>query len=261
MYFLIMILSSCVDALCLLSPLELAADWDNVGLLLEAGGDVRRIMLTLDVTRDVVTEAVDAKVDLLVAYHPPIFTGMKRLVTCDSMGSSLLRLLDANISVFSPHTALDAAPGGVSDWLALGLPDSVVTPLEGSGRFLAFTAPTTVDALMDRFSIFLDLPYIRYAQAAGSNKSIRTMALCPGAGASVLREVEADLVFTGEMRHHDVLSLSQRGVHVLLSEHSHTERPYLPVYRKRLLDLFPPEVEILVSSADRDPIHLSASRA
>ena len=249
-------LTKCVDTLCLLSPLDLAAEWDNVGLLLESGQDVNRIMLTLDLTKQVAAEAVDQKADLLIAYHPPIFIGLKRLTTADPMTDALLRLFRAGVSVFSPHTALDAAPNGVSDWLTEPFSEATVTPVEGSGRLLEFPAPIQVDALARKLQNHLNLPYLRHAPAASASDTVRSLAICPGAGASILREMNVDAVFTGEMRHHDILAISQRGVHVFLSEHTHTERPYLQVYKQRLLEVLPPEISVLISSLDAEPVQL-----
>ncbi len=107
-------------------PLELAQDWDNVGLLVgDAGRKVKRVLLTIDVTADVVAEARKLKTDLIVSYHPIIWDGLKK-VTVDGSGSAVYDLIRAGISVFSIHTALDTVAGGVNDGLAeiLGIEDA-----------------------------------------------------------------------------------------------------------------------------------------
>ena len=99
-------------------PLELAQDWDNVGLLVGDGdGNVKNILLTIDVTKDVVKEAEKLKAELIVSYHPVIWDGLKK-VTADGSDSVVYELVRAGISVFSIHTALDVAVGGVNDGLA-----------------------------------------------------------------------------------------------------------------------------------------------
>ncbi|MBL8756286.1 MAG: Nif3-like dinuclear metal center hexameric protein, partial [Planctomycetes bacterium] len=110
-----------VDILHEIAPLELAAEWDNVGVLLQPRsrpGTVRRVLLTIDLTAAVAKEASAARADLLVAYHPPIFQPLKRLAAGDGKQGPLLALAAAGIAVYSPHTALDAAPSGLGDWLA-----------------------------------------------------------------------------------------------------------------------------------------------
>ena len=101
-----------------IAPLKLAQGWDNVGLLIgDAKHDVKNILLTIDVTGDVVAEAKRLKIDLIVSYHPVIWDGLKR-VTTDEQSSVVYNLIRSGIAVFTIHTALDAATGGVNDGLA-----------------------------------------------------------------------------------------------------------------------------------------------
>ncbi|CAK7222213.1 hypothetical protein SBRCBS47491_004789 [Sporothrix bragantina] len=107
-----------------LYPEELAdRAWDNVGLLLEnsklpEGPDRNRVLLTNDLTPDVVEEAISYQVSIIVSYHPIIFRGLKSITLKDTQQASLLRLMQNNIAVYCPHTALDAGIDGINDWLA-----------------------------------------------------------------------------------------------------------------------------------------------
>lgn len=115
-------LSELVQKLNDLAPLYLAEDWDNVGLLVgRSEREVSAVMLTIDVTPDVVKEAIRAGVQVLIAYHPVIFHPLQRLCDDTPREKMLIDLLEAGISVYSPHTALDAVQGGVTDWLCDGL--------------------------------------------------------------------------------------------------------------------------------------------
>ena len=99
-------------------PLKLAQDWDNVGLLIgNPQTNVKNILLTIDVTADVVTEAKRLKTDLIISYHPVIWDGLKQ-ITADGPAGTVYDLIKAGIAVFSIHTALDVAIGGVNDGLA-----------------------------------------------------------------------------------------------------------------------------------------------
>ncbi|MBN2593797.1 MAG: Nif3-like dinuclear metal center hexameric protein [Sedimentisphaerales bacterium] len=99
-------------------PLKLAQDWDNVGLLIgDAQKDVRNILLTIDVTHNVAAEAKKLKTDLIVSYHPVIWDGLKK-VTAEGPTGVVYDLIHSGIAVFSIHTALDSAVGGVNDGLA-----------------------------------------------------------------------------------------------------------------------------------------------
>jgi dinuclear metal center YbgI/SA1388 family protein len=126
-----------------IAPLEYAESWDNVGLLLEPTADrqrpdeapsVRRAMLLVDLTPAVLDEALARDVDLLVAYHPPIFEPLKRLRAATPKERLLTIAARAGLAIYSPHTALDAAPGGVNDWLADALGKGSRAPLVAHRR-------------------------------------------------------------------------------------------------------------------------------
>jgi len=107
-------------------PLKLAQDWDNVGLLIgNPQANVKNILLTIDITQDVVAEAKRLNTDLIISYHPVIWDGLKNITT-DGPAGTVYNLIKAGISVFSIHTALDAAIGGVNDGLAemIGIQDA-----------------------------------------------------------------------------------------------------------------------------------------
>jgi len=110
---------SLIDAMEQVAPARYAEPWDNVGLLV---GDPEAplkgpILLTIDLTERVLEEAVLARAAAIVAYHPPIFAPLKRLTRDDARQRIVLTCAARNIAIYSPHTALDAAPGGVTDWL------------------------------------------------------------------------------------------------------------------------------------------------
>ncbi len=240
-----------------LAPPEGAGEWDNTGLLVESGEHkpIQKILLTLDLTPAVATEAIKLQADWIIAYHPPIFSGLKTLSRNAPLTAALLDLIAAGISVYSPHTALDAAEGGVSDWLCTAFPDAQIKTIEGSGRRLKFKKALPPDEVASRIHHLLNSPYLRLCKPARSHK-IKTLGLCPGAGASVLNGMGVDAVFTGEMRHHDMLAWQSRGAYVFLSEHGHTERPYLKVFQKRLKENLPASVKIIRSRKDIEPVAL-----
>jgi dinuclear metal center YbgI/SA1388 family protein len=103
-----------------IAPVGLAESWDNVGLLLGSRSDELRgpVLLTIDVTEAVLDEAIGLSCSAIVSYHPPIFNAVKRVCDDTSSGRVVLRAARAGLAVYSPHTALDAASGGMTDWLA-----------------------------------------------------------------------------------------------------------------------------------------------
>lgn len=153
-------LSRAVELLSRLAPLELAEDWDNVGLLVGMAPDatraaaIHRVLFAIDLTEAVLDEALARQAELIVAYHPPIFAPLRKL---DGTGTSrvLLRAARAGVAVYSPHTALDAAPEGVNDWLAAGVGNGTTAPLVDAARLdasaelklVTFVPPEHADTL------------------------------------------------------------------------------------------------------------------
>ncbi len=122
-----------ISALQTIAPLSLAADWDNVGLLLgDAAAPVQRVMTCLTVTPHSVAEAVETGVQLIVSHHPILFRAVKKLTTATSEGRMLLNLVQAGIAVYSPHTAFDNCAGGINEMLAQKLGLTNVGPLRKS---------------------------------------------------------------------------------------------------------------------------------
>ncbi|MBN2210259.1 MAG: Nif3-like dinuclear metal center hexameric protein [Sedimentisphaerales bacterium] len=108
-----------MTALDQIAPTSLAADWDNVGLLAgDPAQPVRRMLLTIDLTQAVFEEALKQQTDLIVAYHPPIFTGLKRIVPGPTPSGLIYHAIRHNIAVYALHTSLDVIPGGANDALA-----------------------------------------------------------------------------------------------------------------------------------------------
>ena len=250
------------DALGRIAPLALAEPWDNVGLLVEPPRPrpLRRVLLAIDLTEAVLDEALAVEADCVVAYHPPLFNSLKRLTLSDPKQRILLRAVAAGLPLYSPHTALDAAPGGINDWLleAFG-PLAEVAPITpsaldaaaGGGRRAVLATPRALGDLLPAIKGLLGLQHVRVA--AADDRPIRTVAVCPGAGGSLFEGLRGvDLVLTGELRHHDVLALVARGTAAVVTDHTHTERGYLPRLAARLRAAT--GLEVHVSTVDDDPL-------
>src|SRR5262245_56920140 len=122
--------AAAVDFLKQFAPPHLAADWDNVGLLVGDGAaEVRRVMTCLTVTPDSAAEAVAEGAQLVVTHHPVLFRPVKRLTADTPEGRGLLSLVRAGVAVYSPHTELDNTRGGINDALARRLGLTEVVPL------------------------------------------------------------------------------------------------------------------------------------
>ncbi|CAN8006102.1 unnamed protein product [Ixodes hexagonus] len=257
---------SVVKTLDRMAPLRMAAPWDNVGLLVEPSSCrvVRTVLLTNDLVPEVVQEASSLGADLIVSYHPPIFAPVKALRQGSWKERVLIQCVELGMAVYSPHTSWDAVRGGVNDWLSSCFDCASSEPVEkdsadpdaGMGRLLVLKAPLSVGEAASRVKAHLKLSSVRLALGSGqtAQSTVRAVAVCAGSGGSVLKAVPgAQLYLTGEMSHHEVLDAQQRGVSVLLCEHSYSERGYLELFAEKLrheLDA----VTVRVSSADVGPL-------
>ncbi|OMP81425.1 Protein NIF3-like protein [Diplodia seriata] len=260
--------------------------WDNTGLLLEAPFDPLRrnrnsVLLTVDLTRAVADEAIEQNASIVVAYHPIIFKGLKSLTLANSQQQSLLRLAARGISVYCPHTAVDAAPGGLGDWLAdivtgnlasaseqssiksaqpgkTAHTRQVITPvtnvpgLEGAGmgRIVRFQTPQALTSIIERVGQGLGDPKgfpIAIPQGSSVDEiKVSSIGICAGSGGSLFSGINVDLLFTGELSHHEALAAIEKGQVVITLFHSNTERGYLhSVMKDQLLDAIRDEWEYL----------------
>lgn len=151
-----------VKALARVAPPALAADWDNVGLLVgDANSPCERVLLTIDLTDDVMAEACALRVQAVIAYHPPLFDPIRKLVLQDPSTGTLYQAARAGIAILSPHTALDAVAGGINDWLAEGFGDGECRPLDAASslapresfKIVTFAPAEVVDRIRGAMSI------------------------------------------------------------------------------------------------------------
>ncbi|KAI9502034.1 GTP cyclohydrolase 1 type 2/Nif3 [Coemansia spiralis] len=280
------LLSRVSAAMQRIAPLSLAElKWDNVGILLEAAqprANASKVFLTIDLTLETLNEALDdPAVGVIVSYHPPIFFAWKSLTMSDHKQSLILKCAGAGVSIYSPHTSLDSCENGINDWLASLAGEGKVTPITpalpesadgqqnaGSGRIVELASPQPLTSIVSRVKNLLELERIRVARASchesddDKQKLISTVAVCAGAGNSVVGSVPADLYITGEMGHHEVLAAVAKGTSCILGEHSNTERGYLrTILVKRLQqeldsDKADETTSIIVSKHDKDPISI-----
>jgi len=123
-----------LESLGQIASLQLAEKWDNVGLLIEslsgATTPINSILLTIDLTEQVVEEAIQKRVQFILAYHPPIFDALKQVTTKTTKQRIVIKCLSNGISVYSPHTAFDSVRNGINDWLAEGLGEGTREPIK-----------------------------------------------------------------------------------------------------------------------------------
>eukprot|EP01119_Soliformovum_irregulare_P011432 TRINITY_DN2857_c0_g1_i1.p1 TRINITY_DN2857_c0_g1~~TRINITY_DN2857_c0_g1_i1.p1 ORF type:complete len:402 (+),score=118.24 TRINITY_DN2857_c0_g1_i1:173-1378(+) len=132
-------------------------------------------------------------------------------------------------------------------------------PDTGMGRIVKLDQPQTLAWAIDRIKKHLKMDHIRVAIPQGSSVDqhrVSKIAICAGSGASVIGSSHADLLFSGEMGHHDVLAAIERKSAVALCDHSNTERGYLQFLKRHFRHIFNDSIEIEISQVDRDPLQI-----
>ena len=236
-----------LDELRRFAPPELAQDWDNVGLLVDAGRPVTGVLTALDITAEVVREAAALGCELIVAHHPVIFHPIRALAP----GDVPALLVQKGISAICMHTNLDAAEGGVNDTLAaiLGMRDTR-SFADGCGRI--GTVDETSAAALAAFCQKTLGPGVHYVEAG---RPVRCLAEVSGAGGSYWQEamaLGADCLVTGEAAHHNGIDARRCGFGLVVAGHWGTEHPIAAVLKDRLARAFP-GLTVAAAAADRDP--------
>ncbi len=209
-----------------LAPLRLQDEWDNSGL--QVGfpeSEVSSVLVCLDVTEEIVDEAVACGCNMIVSHHPLLFKALRQVSDTTYQQRCVVKALAAGISIYAAHTSLDNAPGGVNHRIAarLGLRDLCwLCPREGedagSGLVGVLPAPERDAAFLARVRALFGVECLRHSALDG--RRIRRVALCGGAGAFLLSDAVragADCFLSGEFHYHDYFE--NRGV--LLAELGH----------------------------------------
>lgn len=222
------------QALFQLAPKELAFDWDNVGHLEgDPAQEVQRVLVALDVTEDVVTEAETLGCQLIVSHHPLMNVRwhereMQTLRPDRYLGHLLRRLVKANLSVISMHTNLDIAPGGVNDALAEALRIEDPGPLPGDESRLCRVGrlqnPVKLSDFVTAVCKALGANGVRYA----GNCPVQNVALGGGACGEYIDTVIAagcDTFVTSDLTYHQFLDAVPKGINLIDAGHFPTEDP------------------------------------
>ena len=237
------------EAMQALAPLELAEHWDNPGLLVDCAGEVTRVLVTLDITPEVVAEAAAKHCEAIAAHHPVIFDPLRR-VTAEDVPAMLLQ---NGISAICMHTNLDAAPGGVNDVLAdLLRIENRRDFADNCGRIGTLNVPTTAQQLAETCSRMLHT-HCKFVEA---DHPVEKLAEVSGAGGSYLQQAideGADCLVTGEAAHHIAILAKQKGVGLVVAGHWGTEHPVVFALTDALTERLPKEVTVAPSLADVDP--------
>jgi dinuclear metal center YbgI/SA1388 family protein len=248
-------------------PKSLASDWDSVGLIVGKQKNViKKILLTVDVTKDIVNEAIENEIDLIISHHPLILEP-EEVEDVRKFKEQIKELMNQNnLSLYVAHTNADAAIGGVNDSLInlLKIKNLKSFGPENIGRI------GELDNFKEIKNIVSDLesiiPKSNNAILVSGNllRQVKSIAVCGGSGSFLLEQVRSlnvDLFITSDLKHHSVLDNKELDGPVLISiSHWASERIWLDdflIQLKNDLAKVNFESEVLISSKVTDPWDLS----
>ncbi len=233
------------------APFSLQMDFDNAGLLVgRREQEVERVLVALDVTEEVVREAVDLDVQLILSHHPVIFHPLRRVTDEDPTGRIVRLLVQADCSVICAHTNLDLAEGGVNDALAQRLGLLELSPLcpggtDSAGRPYALGR---VGRLPEEMELPAFVAYVKErlgangVRYADGGKKVRTVAVGGGACGEEMWQALSkgcDTFVTADIKYNLFLDARAQGLNLLDAGHYPTENVVCPVLCRWLGENFP----------------------
>lgn len=250
-------------------PQSGAESWDAPGLIVgSAGAEVRRVLLSVDVTSELIAEAAAEGFDLILAHHPALMRGVTSLAGNTAKGSLVTQAISSKVAIFSAHTNADIVEDGVSDTLAkaLGLLNTeplvpVASSGQGHGRIGELSEQTTLGEFARSVAKSLPATAVGVRVAGEYSQPVARVAVCGGAGDSFIAAASAagaDVFLTADLRHHPAQEAREQaqadGSKMALIDVSHWASEWLWLdVAARQLRIAHPEVEFAVSTLRTDP--------
>lgn len=225
-----------------LSPSSFAEDYDNVGLLVGSPEkEIDSVLIAVDATKQVVEEALQLGVDMLLTHHPMIFRPLKRIRSDHFIGEKAMKLISGGICCYAMHTNFDIL--GMADAAAdeIGLTNRQVLHVtyeddiakEGIGRYGSLPSVVSLKQCAYHIKEAFSLEEVRvYGDA---RRMIETAAICPGSGKSVVKtaiEVGVDTLITSEIDHNDALDAMEQGLTIIDAGHYGLEKIFVPYMKE-----------------------------
>lgn len=244
------------------APLSLQESYDNAGLIVGREDDeIHRVLLTVDVTEEVIEEALEQECDMIVAHHPIIFHALKRFNSSSYVERCVEQAIRHGIVIYAAHTNLDSAHDGMSWRVAqmLGLENIKVldpTSSEGAGFGVVGELSEAVasEDFMRRVMECFSVGALRHSDIV--LPKVKRVAICTGAGGSLIdkaRDVAADIYLTSDLKYNDFMRHEKS---IILADMGHFESEYCVI--QILFDILSKKIPIFAvrkSVRSRNPVN------
>jgi len=212
-----------------IAPLKQAEDFDNVGLLIgDYNTSVTGVLVTLDTLEETIDEAVAKNCNLIISFHPIIFSGLKKINGNSYVERVVLKAIQNNIAIYATHTALDNSKVGVSAKMCevLGMKNyKILLPKDnmsiGMGMIGELTQPMQEDEFLNYTKMKFNSGCVRHSKTRG--KSIHRVAVLGGSGSFAISKAikeKADVYISADFKYHDFFKAEGK---ILLIDVGHYE--------------------------------------
>lgn len=213
------------------APLKYQENYDNSGLQIgDPESEIRGVLLTIDITEDVIQEAIDKKCNFILSHHPLIFGRIKKVTGENYVERCIQKAIKNDLCLYACHTNMDKVSNGVSSRMAkkIGLVDCQILSLEktdgeniGLGMIGFLSKEEDEIKFLERIKNIFNIECIRYTTLR--EKPIRKVALCGGSGHEFLNqaiESNADIYLSGDFKYHQFFEADNK---IVIADIGHFE--------------------------------------
>ena len=252
-----MLCSNVMELIEQIAPPHTALSFDNIGLLVGSKNmQLQSILLALDITNNVIDEAIHLGANLIITHHPFIFSSIKNITTNSHVGRMAIKLIKNDIAVFTAHTNLDISSIGTNATLfdMLNLTNKRLILEEIGLGLIGSTAPTTLEAYATYVRDLFKVESMRYI--GEKNHKICTVGISTGAFdrtiINIAKDKNCDVLITGDVKYHDAHEAIASGLALIDATHYATENIVLPSLKK-YLKAHMPSVKVAISTVNLQP--------
>ena len=246
-------LDKIIDNLNTLYPESLKANYDNVGLMVgRLDKDIKKVLLALDLTRDVMDEAINNKVDLIITHHPLLFHPLYFIDTNKDPGSIIRDLIKYDISNYALHTNFDSVK--MNDYLSslIGIENKNILSIKENCGVYGEIKETKLDEYIKLVKKSFNIDTCEYY--GKNNINIKRVGIVGGSGSSFFIDAlnnNCDLFITGDVSYSKGIEAKRMGLNVLDVGH-HIESLYVNVIKDDLLNM-DKSLDVIISQVDVIP--------
>lgn len=236
-----MLIKELIDEIERIIPLELQDEWDNSGLQLgNKNEELKSIMVCVDVTEDVIDQAIDNNVNLIIAHHPILFRPTKSIDYDYFISKKLIKAIKSNISIYACHTPIDVSNIGLNTFvfekMGFKSKNKLVKTIEENGYGDICQIPSRkVWDLADQIKDRLDLDHV--ILYGDEDEEVGKIALVTGAGSSFIKdcvEQGVEMFITADIGHHDAMDALEQGLILMDLGHYQSEKFFNELMKKNI---------------------------